>query len=237
MLIFLFLLSVLFAAALNATVGFGDSMLNMVLLSNLLAWQTTSPLVALLSLSSTLLILLASWRDLAFKQVLYLLIAALVCVPLGVYWSSITDLIILKTVLGALIVLIGLYNLFSPKLMRLENDAWGLGFGALAGLMGGAFNITGPPAVLFGVLKAWNAQVFRANLQGFFLPLASAIVLSHGLSGNFNYEVFSYYAYALPMLLFGHFLGSYLNRQLKNPQAFAKYVYVLLIILGASLWF
>ena len=237
MLTALFLLAILAAATLNATVGFGDSMLNMVLVSALIGLQTTTPLVALISLSSTFIILLGSWRYLAFRQVAYMLLGAVVCVPLGIYGAKILDLGLLKILLGLSIVLVALYNLLSIRLMQIKREAWGLVFGALSGLMGGAFNITGPPAVMFGVLRGWTAQSFRANLQGFFFPLGLAITSSHYLAGNFNAEVLGYYLWAMPTVVLGNLLGARLNARIREPERFARYVYFLLLILGASLWF
>jgi len=41
-------------------------------------------------------------------------------------------------------------------------------FGFLAGILGGAYNANGPPIVIYGVMRGWKKEAFRASLQGFF---------------------------------------------------------------------
>jgi uncharacterized membrane protein YfcA len=43
------------------------------------------------------------------------------------------------------------------------------GCGLLAGILGGAYGINGPPLVIYGAKRRWSAQHFRATLQGYFL--------------------------------------------------------------------
>jgi uncharacterized membrane protein YfcA len=233
---FLFLcLIVFFAASINSCFGFGDSMINMSLLSLLFGLELLSPLVALLSLCSTSLIVLGEWRNIQWRPILRLLISAIACVPLGILWLEWGDPQLIRSIFGLAIVLTALYNLSKPKLGSLSHPNWAFGFGALSGIMGGAFNITGPPVVLYGSLQNWSPERFRANLQGFFWPLGLSIVGSHAYAGNFNSELIQYFFFALPALCLGILFGKWLNRQIQNPSLFNRYVYGLLIVLGLSL--
>ena len=121
----------------------------------------------------------------------------------------------------------------SPKL---KNDKFAPIFGLLSGLFGGAFNITGPPIVIYGTLRKWPPQTFRVTLQFCFLLLALVVILSHISMGSYeNPLVFTYFLYAFPAMLIAVPLGKRINNAITNPQDFNKYVYLLMLASGIVL--
>ena len=47
---------------------------------------------------------------------------------------------------------------------------WLIGSGFCSGILGGAYGMNGPPLAVYGSLRRWSPQHFRATLQGYFLP-------------------------------------------------------------------
>jgi uncharacterized membrane protein YfcA len=137
-------------------------------------------------------------------------------------------------VLGAVIALYALYALFELKPPELNHPAWAFAFGLAAGMLGGAYNTSGPPVVVYGNARRWSPLEFKSNLQGFFFLNSTLVVTGHLLSGNLNAEVWRYYLTALPALALGALAGVSLDRWV-NPATFRRIVLVLLLVMGVKM--
>jgi uncharacterized membrane protein YfcA len=110
--------------------------------------------------------------------------------------------------------------------------AWVFGFGA--GVLGGAYGMNGPPLVVYGALRRWSAEHFRATLQGYFLPASLAGLCGYWLAGLWVPAVTWYYLLCLPIAVAAIFLGRVVNRRLTGRR-FLVCVHVGLIAVGATL--
>lgn len=228
------LIVVFLAALLRATVGFGDALLAMPLLTLLLGIQAAAPLVALIGMAIALLILWGSWHDLDLRAVGQLVVASLLGMPIGVWLLTDVPAAWVTGGLGLLLIAFALYSLTKPTLPQLGNSRWVYLFGGIAGIFGAAYNTSGPPLVVYGALRRWSPPRFRATLQGFYLPASLLVALSHGLGGLWNRQVFSLFALALPWVALAVWAGNRLNRRI--PRAtFARLLYWILIGLGVLL--
>lgn len=106
--------------------------------------------------------------------------------------------------------------------------------GFCAGVLGGAYGMNGPPLVIYGTMRRWPAQHFRATLQGYFLPASIIGMCGYWLAGLWVPAVTHYYLLSLPVALAGVFLGRVINHRL-HGEAFLKYVYLGLASIGARL--
>ena len=98
-----------------------------------------------------------------------------------------------KAGLGILLIAVGLYNLRTSVLPRLKHIGWAHAFGFLSGMLGAAYNVNAAPVAVYGILRRWPPEHFRATLQGYFLPSTLLIVASHGLAGLWTGAVFGFY--------------------------------------------
>ena len=102
--------------------------------------------------------------------------------------------------------------------------------------MGGAYGMNGPPLVIYGSLRKWSPQHFRATLQGYFLPASVVGMFGYWAAGLWTPSVSRYYLLALPAIIVATFLGRWINR-LMNAAQFLLYVHGGLILLAfALLW-
>lgn len=229
------LLIITTAAFIKSAFGFGDGMVNMALLTQLIGLEQAAPLVILLSLLVSSYILIRNRKLIDWKNVLPLMLSAIIFAPLGIKILDWTDPYIMRKILGAFIVLFAVYKLFKPSLGTLKSKKWSVLFGGIGGITGGAYSIAGPPAVIYATLIQWSPSTFRASVQAYFVPLGTVVVLGRTYSGDYNMEILELVLWAIPALLTGVFLGKWLNQSIKNPKQFNKYIYSLLIILGTSL--
>jgi len=101
-------------------------------------------------------------------------------------------------------------------------------------VLGGAYGMNGPPLAVYGAMRRWSAQHFRATLQGYFLPASIIGMAGYWLAGLWTPVVTHYYLLSLPVTLLGAFLGRVINHRL-HGEAFLKYLYLGLTGIGTLL--
>ncbi len=231
----LIVVSILFAAALtHSTLGFGTALLAMPLLAPLLGIQTATPLVMFSALTTVAILAWTNRRSIELRSVWRLLVSSAVGIPAGLWLLHAAPERWVRTLLGLLLVLYSLYRLWSPRLRRAEGRGWVYVFGFWSGLLGGAYNTNGPPVVLYGTLRGWSPERFRATLQAYFLPANVLVWGGHGLSGLWTEEVVRLYLFALPLILLAIPLGTRLNRWMPTER-FERLLYGALVLLGLLL--
>jgi uncharacterized membrane protein YfcA len=231
-LLFLAVLLVLFVAGLiKATLGFGEALIAMPLLTLLTGVQMASPLTALVMSTLTLVMLLRSWQQVDLRSAWRVMVAAVIGIPFGVWglWALPSDWVTLG--LGIVLVLVGLFYLTRPTLGWVPGPRWGYLFGFISGLLGGALNVGGPPVIIFGTLRRMPPAEFRATLQGCFTPLNFFILLGHALAGLWTQPVLELYAWSLPVILVAFWLGTQVQRAIP-ARSFERVVYLGLVVLG-----
>ena len=228
------LLILFIAALIKATFGFGESVVAIPFLTLLWGLQVAVPLLALLATVITVLLLVRGWQRVAFKELGPLFVGAALGVPVGVWGLKRLPSEWLITVLGLMLILMGLYNLFRPSVVTLRQSAWGYLFGFVAGALGGAYTIASPPIIIYGAARRWSPEVFRFTLQGLFLPLGGIIALSHGQAGLWTEPVLHLFALSLPVIGLAFWLGNIISRRL-TVQRFERFVYAGIILSGVML--
>ena len=222
------------AAFTQSLTGFGSALVSMAVLPGLIGIRTAAPLVTLITVTIDVA-LLARYRQALNLRAIWRLVTALVLgVPLGILVLRRVEERFVLAILGVVIAGYALYALLSPRLPRLEHPAWAYGFGFLAGVLGGAYNTSGPPVVIFGNCQRWPPSEFKGNLQGFFLVNDLLVIAGHALSRNLTALVLRDYLIVLPALIVGLFVGGRLDRRL-DPGLFRKIVLVLLVVMGLRL--
>ncbi|MCQ3932652.1 MAG: sulfite exporter TauE/SafE family protein [Chloroflexi bacterium] len=232
----LVLLVVFFAIFTQSVAGFGLGLVSMPLLTQLLGIRMAAPLVALIAITAEVLLLIRYRDDLDFGAVWRLSVASMMAVPLGVMSLHRIDGDLILKGLGVIILGYSLYGLSNFHLPEVEHPHWGYGFGFLSGLLSGAYNLAGPPVVIYGNCRRWEPREFKSNLQGFFMFNSLTVIATHALSQNYTRTVLNHYLLAVPAILMGIVVGLALDKRI-NPITFRKIVLVLLVIIGLTLMF
>ena len=94
--------------------------------------------------------------------------------------------------------------------------------------------MNGPPLVIYGSLRKWPPQHFRATLQGYFLPASLAGLWGYWLAGLCTPAVGRFYLLSLPFVILATFIGRIINRRL-DANRFVLYVHGGLIAIGLIL--
>lgn len=225
---------VLAAAFVRAYFGFGDALLAMPLLSSLFDPRLVAPIIALDGFLISVYILRKSKGSFKAAKINKLTVFAILGVPFGVYFLINAQLFAIKIVLAIVVVFYAVFKLINPNALQLKNDKYAFVFGLISGALGGAYNVKGPPIVVYGAARGWKASEFRVLLQGVFLPTTIFIILFQGFEGLWTKETAELSAAALPFIVLGCALGNRLQKK-TDPEKFAKYVYYALAIVGLFL--
>lgn len=232
-----------FGAYVHTTAGFGSALIAMPLLSLRLGIATAAPLQAICSTIIGFYVLGRNWRGLQWRDALWILPATACGVPLGMLFLSRTDPAIVLRMLGLLLIAYAVYALaFAPRLAALPEDhqpslrgrILGLFAGLAAGILGGAYNVNGPPLVIYGALQHWPKARFRSLLQTVFLFNGWMILAAHVAAGHVNETVAWSCLAALPGLVAGIALGHWTDLRLP-PARFERVLLILILCLGITL--
>jgi uncharacterized membrane protein YfcA len=227
-------LIVFLAIFLQSFAGFGLALVAMPLLVSVVDLEVAAPLVALIAATAGVFLLLHYRAALNLQAVKQLIIASLIGIPLGmVLLGSVNEQLVLP-VLGIIVTGYALYVLLGPHLPRLVHPGWAYGFGFVAGLLHGAYNIPGPPAIVYGTCRRWQPAEFKGNLQGFFMPTGLLVVMTHLAANHYTGPVLSAYLIALPAMALGMVAGFALEKRV-DAERFRQVVLILLAILGITL--
>ncbi len=231
----LFVVFVIFLGVFTQSLsGFGVALVTMALLPIMVDIQVVSPLVAVVALTIELFLLLRYRHALNLPAVWRLIVAALVGIPFGVWALRVLDEQVILKMLGFIIIGFAIYALLNFRLPELAHQAWAYIFGFTGGLFGGAYNISGPPVIVFGNCRRWERETFKSNLQGFFFVSSIFVVVVHALNHNLTMTVWELYLWSVPAMFLGILLGTYLDRFI-NPFLYRRIVLGLLVVLGLRL--
>ncbi len=234
---FLLVGGILFLSAFTQSLsGFGVALVSMALLPGVIGIRESIVLVALIAFIVDLGVLLRYWNSLQFKKVLPLILASFVGVPLGIFLLRRADEDIALAILGILLAGYALYALSGLRLPELKGRAWAYITGFFSGLFGGAYNTSGPPIIIYATCQQWEPDVFKGNLQTFFIQNSIIVLIGHWIGGNFTAAIWSHFINGLPWLIVGVVAGLGMDRWI-NPDVFRKIVLVLLVIMGLRLIF
>jgi uncharacterized membrane protein YfcA len=198
--------------------------------------QVAAPLAVLVSITIAAIVVVQDWKKIHVLSSSWLIVSTLPGIPLGVWLLSSSHQILVKATLAVLIMTFSGYCLMGRALLKLEHDsrAWLMVCGFCAGILGGAYGMNGPPLVIYGSMRRWSAQHFRATLQAYFLPASILGMAGYWMAGLWTPAVTHYYLIALPGALPAVFVGHFINQRL-HGDAFLKYVYAGLGGIGALL--
>lgn len=227
---------VFIATLIRSAFGFGEALIAVPLLAFFIPLEIAAPLAVLVSITIASIVVVQDWKKIHLRSASWLVLSTLPGIPLGLLLLTSTHQREVKGVLGAIIVAFSVYSLIgrTPLHLRRDSRGWLFVCGFCAGVLGGAYGMNGPPLVIYGAMRQWSAQHFRATLQGYFLPASLIGMGGYWLAGLWVHAVSHYFLLSLPVTLLAVFLGRVVNHRMQG-EAFLKYIYLGLASIGALL--
>lgn len=227
---------VFFATFIRSAFGFGEALVAVPLLALYIPLTVAAPLAVLVSITIAGVVVVQDWRKIHVRSAGWLFASTLLGIPAGLLLLTSSHQRAVKIALAIFILAFSLYSLLGRRPPELKQEHRGLllGCGFCAGVLGGAWGMNGPPLVIYGAMRRWTAQQFRATLQGYFLPASIVGMVGYWLAGLWVPAVTRYYLLCLPILWPAIWLGRAANHRMRGDH-FLRYVYVGLIGIAAVL--
>jgi uncharacterized membrane protein YfcA len=233
----IYVVSIVFVATLiRSALGFGEALVAVPLLAMRIPIRVAAPLAVLVSVVVAAVIVVQDWRRIELRSATGLIASSLPGIPVGVLLLAWVNGHVVKTVLGALIIGFSLYSLTERRRENLAADNyWVLvGCGFLSGVLGGAYGMNGPPLAIYGALRRWSPQHFRATLQGYFLPASLVGLIAYAAVGLWSSVLTRYFLVSLPAVALAIGVGRVINQRLSGD-GFFRILYLGLVVIGIVL--
>ncbi len=221
----------LFSGLVQGLTGFGSALVAIPLLSFFLDIKVAIPLCILNSLIITSYLSQRLYQHMEKRKLTPLCIATIPGILLGTYFFKKGDSQLLSLIFGILLIVYGLYNLFSNPQQNNIKSFWSYIAGFFSGLIGAILSTGGPPVIIYTLQSGWKKDEIKATLTGYFFFTATLTALAHLLTGIMSMEIFSLFMITAPCVLMGTITGSKCYDYFKN-EAYLRLINLFLIIMG-----
>lgn len=222
------------ATVIRSALGFGEALVAVPLLALIMPVEVAAPVAVLVSITVALIAIVQDWRKIHMRSAGWLVLSTLLGIPLGLAMLKAVAESRVKLILAVVIIAFSLHGLRGGKHGELKTDRFAWLFGFSAGVLGGAYGMNGPPLAIYGSLRGWSPQHFRATLQGYFFPASLVGMWGYAMAGLWTPAVNKYYVSSLPFVIVAALAGREVNRRMDGHR-FLLYVYGGLIVIGAIL--
>lgn len=228
-------MAVIFLATfIRSAFGFGEALVAVPLLALIMPIEIAAPIAVLVSITVALVTVVQDWRHVHFRSAGLLFASTCAGIPIGLWLLAAVPEQAVKSVLAVVIVTFSAFFLLNKSPVALKTEKLAPVFGFVAGILGGAYGMNGPPLVAYGTLRRWSPQQFRATLQGYFLPASIVVMIGYWVAGLWVSSVTRYYLLTLPVVVIAILAGRAVNRRFR-AHTFIACVHVGLVVVGAAL--
>ena len=212
------------AGAVRGFSGFGSALIYVPLISAIYDPRTAAGTFLLIDFATGLAVVPTIWRQANWREVLPLGAAAVFAAQFGTLILEYTDPTTLRWgIAGVVIVLLAMLMSgwrYHGKPMLLVTLAVGL----MAGTLGGAVQIVGPPVIMYWLGSASAPATVRANLSAFFALFSTALVITYVVRGLLPADVVALACVLGPAQILSLKTGTRLFH-LATPQTYRRVAY------------
>ena len=213
--------------------GFGLGIFAMIFLPYLLPSPVAAAsILGICSMATSSLNAVKYRRDINFKTVLPMMIAALLSTTVAVLFSREVPKSLFEILLGAVLIVLSIYFLFFGNSVKIRPGTLGGAVsGTLSGVLNGLFSTGGPPAVVYLTeVSASNAEYF-AGIQLFFAVSNIYATIMRAFSGLLTLDVLAMSVFGLLGCIMGDFLGRFVFDKL-NAVVLRRIIYIGMAVSG-----
>jgi uncharacterized membrane protein YfcA len=212
------------AGAVRGFSGFGSALIYVPLISAVYDPRTAAGTFLLIDFATGLAIVPTIWRQAHWREVFPLAASAVLAAQFGTLILQYTDPVTLRwAIAGVVIVLLAMlmsgWRYHGRPILPVT-----LGVGLLAGTLGGAVQIVGPPVIMYWLGSASTAAAVRANLSAFFGLFSSALVVTYVARGLLPVDVIALACVLGPVQILSLKTGTRLFH-LATPQTYRRVAY------------
>lgn len=226
------------AAFVQRVSGFGLGIFAMMFLPHFLPSNTAASTIScLFSCCITSYNTIKYRKNIAFRTVLPMLVAAMIPIAIAIYFSAKVSEGIFKILLGSVLIILSLYFLFFNKKIKIKPTPLnGVIAGTIGGVLNGLFSTGGPPAVLYLTSAAPDNITYFATIQFYFCLTNIYATAARAISGLITWELVLYAAIGFIGCLVGDTIGKLIFDKL-DAKKLKTVIYIAMIISGVLMLF
>ena len=236
---FLYVILVGFGAAFVQRVsGFGLGIFTMMFLPHFMPSHTAAATIScIFSCYTTTFNSIRYRKNVAYKTAIPMLAAALISIPIAVYFAAKVSAKIFEILLSSVLVILSIYFLFFNKKIKIKPTVPnGIVAGTLGGALNGLFSTGGPPAVLYLTSATPDNITYFATIQFYFCLTNIYSIANRAINGLITLDLLLYAAVGLIGCISGDLLGRKVFDKL-DAQKLKYVIYIGMIISGVLMLF
>lgn len=212
--------------------GFGLGIFAMVFLPHFMPAQSAAAISCLFSCVTSSYNAIRYRRNIVYRTALPMVAAALITIPLAVFFAKRISGNGFQLLLGVVLILLSLYFLvFNHRVKIAPTARNGFLAGAVGGTLNGLFSTGGPPVVLYLSCATTNKEVYFATIQFYFCFTNLYATTMRLVNGMVNGEILLYAAIGVIGCMAGDCLGRMVFDKLDGNKL-KRIIYIGMIISG-----
>jgi len=226
------------AGAVRGFSGFGSALIFIPLMSAVYGPQVAAATFVTIDLAVGAFFVPRVWRDADFRQILPLAAAAITAAQFGTLILLYAEPGTLRWGISALVAIVVLVLASGWRYHGRPVLAVTICVGLLAGLLGGAVQMSGPPIIIYWLGSVAAASVVRANFIVYFSIFSAASVLTYALRGLLPLHILALAALIGPLQIASMALGARLFH-LASEKTYRRVAYVIVAasaVVSMPLW-
>ncbi|MCA1298225.1 sulfite exporter TauE/SafE family protein [Stappia indica] len=200
--------AIVIAAMVRGFAGFGAAMIFMPVASTVIEPAAAAAGFLILDWLVTVPMVLGALKRCDWPTVAPVSLAAMLTVPVGAAMLAHADVLALRWSLSVIVLGAVSLLMLGWRYHGVPGRATSLGVGAVAGVLSGVAQVSGPPVVVFWAAGPQPAAIIRANLIAFFAIVSLAAFTAFVANGFYTLQVLALVAVAAPLYGLGIFLGA-----------------------------
>lgn len=230
---FVALAAALVAGFVRGFTGFGSALVFMPVASAAFSPQLAAPVLLVTDFVLGLPLIVSVLRHVRWRTVLPIAAAALVTSPIGAYALARGDPLVLRWFISAIVFALLLLLVSGWRYRGEPRPLPSLGVGAVAGLLGGIGQVSGPPVVVYWISGPDTATVIRANLICFFAAISIASFAAYFWNGLFTADVGNLVLVVAPAYALALFVGARLFRR-SDGNGYRPFAYAVIALAAVT---
>ncbi len=202
----------LLAGGVRGFSGFGSALTYVPLMAAVYGPRIAAPTFVISDLVTGVIFLAGVWTKSHWRDVVVMVTCAVIATQFGTLILQYADPVVLRYALCAV----------SATVVAILASGWRyhgrprlpitIAVGVLAGLLGGAVQISGPPIILYWLGSGHPPDILRANFYAYFSVFSAASLITYAAHGLVTKQVLALAPFLAPTMIAGMGLGSYLFR-------------------------
>ncbi len=225
-----------FGYMINGITSFAGNMFVIPFGFNTLGIDQSIVALNIMGFTSSLIVALTGFKRIIWREFAKMTIVMFAFMLVGMLINMVVSADILKIIFGIFVLSIGVYYLLrNEEKAKTPPEALLWGALVLGGVIQGMFVSGGPMAIVYALNKIKDKDEMRGTLGAMWTVLNASYLIILIIRGQVTLEIATIAVIGIPFIVVGTFLGTIIAKHIRQD-IFLKIVYVLLILLGISMF-